>query len=71
MIDTDCLSIGIVKSSNKDGNIDLYTKKHYTGVSWPPIENTGITLFLEIMPAHEPAKPARTWLRSADSLTTS
>ena len=60
MIDIDCLSIGIVKSSNKDENIDLCIKKHCTGVSWPLIGNAGIVLFLKIIPAQKSAKLART-----------
>ena len=60
MIDTDYLSIGIVKSFNKDGNIDLCTKKNYTEVSWPSIGNAEITLFLKIIPAQELVKLART-----------
>ena len=49
MINIGCLNIEIVKSFNKDKNIDLYTKKHYTRVSYPSIENTEITLFLKII----------------------
>ena len=49
MINIGCLSIEIVKSFNKDKNIDLYIKKYYTRVSYPSIENAKITLFLKII----------------------
>ena len=51
MINIGCLSIKIVKSFNKDKNIDLYTKKHYTRVSYFSIENAEIILFLKIISA--------------------